>query len=137
MTATEAREKIISEFINGYYEWLEDVKAVEGKEWREIFNSEYFKKYPMTPADGDNVASVKDNQKWLVWYHRNIFNGRWLKDWEKEGFEKQTIWALRAEGFLFVSEYSNWNARSTGHTAFYFISQATAKEIYKGMKVGM
>lgn len=120
-----ARTEIAKEFIETFHEWLKDVT--------ELTESEYWatRKYDLRPADG---ADIKDNQKWLLWFQKNVYSGRWLPHWELAGYDKQVIWALHRDGFLSYQWYSNALARATGRTDFYYISQNTAKQIYKQYK---
>lgn len=123
MTTAEAKAKIGDEFIRRFYEWLDDYDNMPDRE--------YGRKYGW--LKNPEVES-KDNIKSLIRFQKYIFSGRWLPEWEREGYERNTIWDLNREGFLSYQEYSNWNARATGRTDFYYISQKTAKEIYKASK---
>ncbi len=122
MTTAEAKARISTEFLTRYYEWLEDEKTLEEKAYAEKYGYRKCK------------SEVKDNIAGLMIFQKYIFNGRWLAGWEKAGYEKQVIWALAQEKFLSRDEDHSWMARQTGRTVFYYLSQATAKQIYKANK---
>lgn len=123
MTTTEARAKISEEFMSRYFEWLKD--------YEEMADMDYGRKYGW---QRNPEIEAKDNMKSLIRFQKYMFSGRWLQEWEKAGYDRKTIWDLNREGFLSYQMYSNWNARASGRTDFYYISQKTAKEIYKGSK---
>lgn len=117
-----AKAKIETEFMKKYNEWLED--------YANLSDHDYGWKYGWTKSKnffGDSVKSV-------VLFQKYIWNGRWMPDWEKAGYDKKVIWQLANDKYLSYNYYSNWNARASGHTDFYFISQALAKKIYKSNK---
>lgn len=120
-----AKEAIASEFINSYYDFLGEVRNGYSQ------TMEFGKKYGFTLTDEGVETHSKDSLKNLAWYQSRVFSGRWLQDWEAVGYNRFLIWELARQGFLSEKEYSNWNARATGRTSFFFISQKTAKEIYK------
>lgn len=129
MTKQEAREKISAEFISRYDEFRSDAKA-SGTEWN-VFG----KKYGIYFSSQEVANSrSKDTLKNLNWFQQNIFNGHWIQDWEKAGFDRRVIYQLHQDGFLSYNYWSNWHARATGHTDFYYISQKVAKEIYNEHK---
>ena len=129
MTIEEARKKIEQEFIDRYYQFLEDMRATKPDD------REFGKKYGFFFVDPERVKKFsKDNQATLLYFQTNVFNGRWAQKWNAEGIDNSTLWSLKQSGFLSYSYYSNWNARATGRQEFYYISQATAKEIYKANK---
>ncbi len=115
MTVTETKMMIKAEFIKTYYEWLKDLKEMSDKD--------YGFKYGWAKSQKE----FKDNQQTMLTFTKYIFNAfRTDKQWEEAGYEKQIIWQLTREGFL--SETSRkWKT-------FRYISQATAKQIYKEMK---
>ena len=123
MTINEAKERISEEFMSKYREWLKD--------YAEMTERDYGKKYGWQK---NPEIEAKDNLKSVIRFQKYIFSGRWLPEWEKAGYDRETIWQLSREKFLSNQEYSNWNARMTGRTSFYYISQAKAKEIYKAYK---
>ena len=122
MTVKEAKEMIKAEFIKRFYEWLDDEKNLDPKD--------YGWKYGWQKSE----VLHKDNLKSVLTFQKYMFSGRWLPEWVKEGYDHKTIWALHHEGFLSLTEHNNWMARQTGKTDFYFISQKTAREIYKESK---
>ena len=124
MTAIEAKERICEEFLAAYREWLADR--------HELSDMEYGKKYGWQKSE--RLMSMKDNLQAVSFFQKYIFTGRWLPAWEKVGYDRNAIWDLHREGFLSYQMYSNWQARATGRTDFYYISQKTAKEIYKAAK---
>lgn len=117
----DAKAKISNEFIDRYHTWLKD--------YDELSDHDYGWKYGWTKSKSMPVA--KDCMKSVMMFQKYIFSGRWLPDWEKAGFDRKVIWQLYRDKFLSNTEYSNSHARATGHTSWYFISQATAKAIYK------
>lgn len=123
MTTAEARAKISEEFMSKFYEWLKDYEEMPYRDYGWKYG---WQKNPEVEA--------KDNIKSLVRFQKYIFSGRWEPEWVRAGYDRNTIWELHREGFLSYQMYSNWNARATGKTDFYYISQKTAKEIYKASK---
>lgn len=128
MTREEAIKKIEQEFIDRFYEFINDVNTMEDG------NRDFGMKYGYHLNDAMRKEHGKNTQGNLLWFQTHIYSGRWLPDWIKAGFEIETICELSRSGFLSHNYYCNWNARATGHTNFYYISQATAKEIYKTYK---
>lgn len=124
MAVREARVRIAQEFMDKFYEWLDDLDKMP--------DYEYGRKYGWQKSQ----KAIKDNLKGVTTFQKYIFSGRWLPQWERAGYDKSDIWELSREKFLSNVEYSNWEARQTGRTSFYFISQARAKEIYKAYKSG-
>ena len=122
MKDAEARWRISKEFIEGFYQWIDDEKTMPDRE--------YAKKY----GCGKGEIQHEDNFKGVKVYLEFIFNGRWLKDWEKAGYDKHVIWRLKDKGFLRLKEYSNWMARQLRETDFYYIPQSSAREIYRAFK---
>ena len=123
---TAARGKITAEFIDRYYEFLNDVPNGNTRDfgW----------KYGIMLTDEGIKNHTKDTMKNFLWYQQKIFAGRWLPKWIEAGYTKQVIWALHNEGFLSYQMYSNHMARASGRTDWYYISQRIAKEIYKEHK---
>ena len=122
MTTAEAKAKIKKEFIERFYQWLDDEKNLSP--------NDYGWKYGWQKGD----VLHQDNLKSVMTFQKYMFSGRWLPDWEKAGYDSRIIWDLNKEGFLSYQMYSNWMARNTGKTDFFFMSQKTAKEIYKEYK---
>lgn len=129
MTLDEARVKIEREFIDGYYEFLEDVNT-----WDPEDPNGFGKKYGFVGNERFKELHGKDTQKNLLWYQGHVFTGRYLPAWEKIGYDRRFIYDLHRSGFLSYQYYSNWMARATGQTDFYYINQAIAKTIYKKYK---
>lgn len=118
----EAKAKMESEFMSKYAAWLDDFENLSDRD--------YGRKYGWTKSKsfcGDCLKSV-------VLFQKYIWSGRWMCDWEKAGYDKKVIWQLANEKYLSHSYYSNWHARATGHTDFYYFSQVMAKQIYKAHK---
>ena len=122
----EARNSIKAEFINRYYEFLEDVPNGG--------TMEFGRKYGILLTEDGIKNHSKDTMKNLLWYQQNIFSGRWLPKWVEAGYSKHVIWDLSNEGFLSYQMYSNHMARATGRTDWYYISQRVARDIYKEHK---
>lgn len=122
MTLEEAKAKIGQELISGFREWLNDLETLP--------EDEYGRKYGW----GKGAVKQTDSYKSLKVYMEYFFTGRYLHGWVNAGYEKETIYELNREGFLSYQNYSNWKARQTGRTEWYYIPQRTAKEIYKASR---
>lgn len=120
MSTNEVKERICQEYIAKYHEWLTD--------YAEMPDLEYGMKYGWQK---NPELIVKDSIKAITYFQKYIFSGRWLPAWEREGYDRRSIWDLNREGFLSYQEYGNWTARATGRTDFYFISQKTARQIWR------
>lgn len=120
--AKEAKAKIEQEFISLYYEWRKDIADMSEHDfgWKYGF--------------GKPKKEIKDNLSGVVCFQKYGFQGRWIQGWERAGYDRFTIWELVKKGFLSCKEYSNWQARASRCTEWVFISQATAKQIYKQAK---
>lgn len=120
MTTTEAKKMISEEFLKLYREWLED--------YENMGEREYGKKYGW----GRNPEiEVKDGLKAVVMFQKYVFSGRYIQGWKDAGYDSRVIWELKKDGFLSYQYYSNWEARMRGRQDFLYISQKTAKQIYK------
>ena len=122
MTTIEAKEKISRELIDSFREYLKD--------WDEMPDSEFGKKYGW----GKGSSRPQYSFETLKGFMDDIFGGRWLPDWVSEGYPREVIWELHHDKWLSLQEYSNYRARMTGRTSFYYISQRTAREIWKQYK---
>lgn len=131
MTVNEAKEMIAKEFIDKYYEFLNDVNTMDVTD---TSRGGFAWKYGFIGGENFKKLHGKDTQKNLLWFQANVKSGRWLYNWEKVGYDRKTIWALYHEGFLSCQYYTNSMARATGQTEFYYINQANAKVIYKENK---
>lgn len=122
-TLEQACDKICREFMYRYHTFIRDVLDYEeksfGKEYGFYLSADAQKKYS------------KDTQQTLLFFQSNVFSGRFLPAWEKEGYDRNTIWGLKFNGLLSHDYHSNYQARMRGETDFYYISQQTAKEIRK------
>lgn len=120
MTTAEAKTKITEEMHEGFLEWLKDLEGMSendfGKKYGWIMNKE--KQYGF------------DLRSFLV-YREYFFLGRYIPYWEKAGYERQAIYDLHKEKWLSYTYYSNWKARASNRTEWYFIPVRTAKEIWK------
>lgn len=123
MTTAEAKEMIKKEFMESYREWLKDE--------REMPDGEYGRKYGWGKSPVGPHKDCFDSVKVFMEY---VFAGRYLPGWVRQGYDKETIWALYREGFLSYKNYSNWNARMRGQEDWFFITQKTARMIYKEAK---
>ena len=127
MENREIKMLIAKEFIDRYLEWLNDYNS------HEMTEREYARKYGW----GKGAAEMKDLQKSMLWFHGHIFSGKSISDWKKENcIELRTLVELHRGGFLSYDYCSSWKARQLGKTAFYYINQNKAKEIYKAYKNG-
>ena len=121
--ALEARERISKEFIENYYIWLTDRNTLDVKSFGKKYGCEYTERTPS-----------KDSIKAVVSFQKYIFAGRYINAWEQAGYDKHAIWELHSEGFLSLDQDNSWQAHQLGKVDFYYISQKTAKEIYKAYK---
>lgn len=121
-----AKEAIGKEFLQRFDEFLHDVPNGESRD--------FGKKYGFTLTQEGIEEHKKDTIKNLMWFQSRVFSGRYLPDWERQGFNRYVIWDLANQGFLSNQEFSNYQARATGRTSFYYISQKVAKELYKDAK---
>lgn len=127
----EARAAIATEFMNGFYEFLADVKAYGNGSFDP---HDFGMKYGYRLTENGIKEHSKDTQKNMLWYHANIFSGRHTWGWEKAGYSSEVIWKLWREGFLSHDACWSYKARINGKTDFYYINQVTAKQIYKDNK---
>lgn len=115
MTASEAKQRIKEEFMQKYYEWLND--------YVNLSNHDYGWKYGWQK----NGKQYKDNQSSVIVFVKYMFSAfRTDDEWEKAGYEREVIHQLNREGFL-SDTTRRW-------VRYRYISQATAKQIYKEMK---
>lgn len=119
------RDKISREFICRYQEWYSDAITLE--------NQDYSLKYGWLKSE--TVSNLKDSIKAVLYFQKYIFNGKWLYEWEKDGFTKTELWDLVREGFLSEKCYTSSKAYATGKTNFIYFSQKTAKELYKSYRL--
>ena len=122
MTTQEAKERISLELMDSFREWISDYDAMTDYDFMRKYTYGKGKEKPKYPFES------------LKHFMNYEFGGRWLPHWIKEGYPREVIWALHREAWLSLQEYSNWNARATGRTAFYYLSQRTAREIWKANK---
>lgn len=116
MTTQEAKAKIKEEFMQRYEEWFSDLHTLN--------DHDFGWKYGLTPRDRDNW---KDNLKAVTAFQRYFFDaGRTFEEWLKKGYSRDAIFDLRREKFL--------GDRSQKWVLYFFITQKTAKEIYKEYK---
>lgn len=119
----QAMESIKKEFMGRYNEWLSDVNNLEdmdfGRKWG-------YCRTELTPR--------KDNLKAVECFQRYFGISRFPKGWENAGYDLKDIWALHNDGFLSLQEFWGSRARQEGKSALYFVSQKTAKQIYKEAK---
>ena len=108
-----AKERIKEEYIDKFYEWLDDELHME--------DIEYGRKYGYCKGKKLHTDCVTS----IISFQKYIFSGRTEKGWVDAGYAKEDIWALAKEGFL--SRWENFKERKT----YYFITQNRAKEIYK------
>lgn len=126
MEIKEAKLRIATEFIAKYREWLDDYNNPE------ISDRDLGWKYGWRRS----AETLKDTQKTMLWFQGHIFSGKYILQWKKDGIDLQTLVELNRSGFLSYDFCSSHRARMLGKTDFYYISQKTAKEIYKAYKNG-
>ena len=119
MNAAETKERIISDFITRYYQWHQDLKDMPERD------------YGLKDMYCKPKEEMKDNMKALMYFHSHIFCGRWLQNWERDGYAWDDLFPLIKDGFLSHKNYWGRNARMTGHYNWIWINQKMAKEIYK------
>ena len=122
MNKEEAIQRIKEDFMNRYYTWMKD--------YEEMPEKDYARKYGWYKGE----AGKKDNLKNVASFQKYIFQGRYIGGWVKEGYSREIIWELHRDGFLSYDYCTSYQARVTGRADFYYISQKTAKEIYKEYK---
>ena len=111
----EAKAKISEEFINRFYEWLDDEKNLP--------DYEYGKKYGWSKSK----ELHKDNLKAVEAFQKYIFCAFWMVDrWESFGYDRHVIWELTNDKFL-SEQIRKWKT-------YYYISQRIAKQIYREHK---
>ena len=124
----DAKKSISEEFVSRFYEFADDAVAFGT-------TTEFGRKYGIYFRDEAKAAQrAKPTLANIAWFQQNIYCGRNLPAWEKAGYPKQMIWMLHKIGFLSEQYNSGWQARVTGTGSFYYISQATAKEIFRQYK---
>lgn len=118
MNKEEAKAKITAEFITRYNQWLEDKDNLP-----EI---DYARKYP---TYSERIRTLKDNFTAVAYFQSNVYNGKWKYQWVNEGYDFSDLMQLVREGFLSITEYTNRYKHPD--TARFYLSQKTAKEIWK------
>ena len=121
--AKEALARIEKEFIDRYYEWLDDIDNMNDHDFGWKYG--FCKRKDIVVKD--NIAGVTRFQKYG-------WQGRWMPDWEKAGFDKYVLWELVKKGSLSCKEYFNSYAVAIRHNEWVFISQEKAKAIYRAHK---
>ena len=125
MTIEETRVKIEQEFMNRFYEFINDVNE------KEINDRDFGWKYGYVLTESMKKKFSKGTQSNLMWFQSHIFSGKYLQQWKADGINPIELHRI---GFLSYDYCSSHKARMLGKTDFYYISQATAKEIYKAHK---
>lgn len=113
MTKEEARQAIKAEFMSQYEAWLKDATDMEERE--------YARKYGWYRTE--QYAGLKDSVKAVTLFQKYIHRSRTMKEMEKAFGDWKAIRELYIEGWLSVVQ-KKW-------VNYYFISQRTAKEIWK------
>ena len=119
VTVEGLKTAVAEEMIQKFREWLDD--------YTKMSDRDYCRKYGWGRTD---KRYGYDPQSFMV-FHEYFFNGRYLPGWVKAGYTQESIHALHNAGFLSYKYYSNWSARNTGHSEWYYISKRTAKQIWK------
>jgi hypothetical protein len=119
MDKGEAKERITAEFIAKYNEWLNE-KA-------NLTKLEYAQKYGFYKTE--KVVALKDNLTAVTYFQSNIYKGKWAYQWVREGYEFEILKQLAHDGFLSHTQY--YNLHKHPDTDYFYISQKTAKLIYK------
>lgn len=128
----ETKKKITDEFIRRFYEFIEDVKKyINGELAQRDFGWKYGWAFNSIEIAEKHTKETLSN---IAFFQKNVYCGKWSFKWEKEGYNMKVIWKLVESGFLSHNEYWNSNARASGQTDLYYISQATAKQILKEYK---
>lgn len=122
MNTQEAKERITKEFITRYTEWFNDKTNLSDRE--------YGMKYIYCRTE--KVIALKDNLTAVSYFQSHIYNGKWRYEWIAEGYDFDIIKQLAHEGFLSYTQY--YNMHKHPDTAYAYISQKLAKQIYKDHK---
>lgn len=105
---------IKAEFMERYDEWFKDRT--------ELNDHDYGWKYGWQKSE--KLLSLKDNLTAVAMFQKYIFSAyRTTNQWKRAGYDERAIWDLCREGFLSMRDHKRETYR--------FISQKTAKEIYK------
>lgn len=114
MTTQEAKQIIMDDFMARYYQWMQDRI--------DLNDDDYGWKYGWQKSE--KLMKLKDNLTAVAVFQKYIEPMRTDEKIEKQfGIERRIVWELSKEKF-FSSSQKQWHM-------YYFISQQTAKEIYK------
>ena len=128
----ETKSKICDEFIGRFHEFISDVTNLISGEMTE-FN--FGKKYGFTFRTPEIAKKhIKENLTNIAFFQKNVFCGKYTKGWENSGYNIRVVWKLKDEGFLSYDYNYSSRARADGKTDFFYISQETAKKIFKEYK---
>lgn len=114
MKVPEAKEIIKKDFMDRYNTWMQDRF--------ELNDHDYGWKYGWQKSE--KLMSLKDNLTAVAMFQKYIYPVRRVEKFAREvGIEKEVVWELSTEKWL-SSVQKKWEL-------YYFISQKTAKEIWK------
>lgn len=123
MNVEGLKKLVAEEMVQKFREWLDD--------YTKMSDREYGRKYGWGRTDKQYTF----NKESFMVFHKYFFNGRYIQGWLKAGYTPESIYALHLEKFLSYKYYSNWSAKQTGHSEWYYISKRTAGQIWKMVNV--
>lgn len=128
----ETKERIIKEFIDGFYKFISDVNQCISGEMTEY---DFGKKYGFTFRDMEIAKKhTKETLSNVAFFQKNVSSGKYTKGWKDSGYDINVIWKLKDIGFLSYDYNYSSRAKVEGRTDFFYISQETAKKIFKEYK---
>lgn len=128
----ETKKRITYEFISRFYEFIEDVKKYISSEFdQKDFGWKYGWVFNSIETAEKHTKETLSN---IAFFQKKVYCGKWSFKWENDGYNLRVIWKLAESGFLSHDQYYNNNARVSGKTDFYYISQATAKQLFREYK---
>lgn len=129
--ANKAWNRICEEFIQEFLDFISDVENVISESMTEY---DFGRKYGFTIHKNLLANHTKKNLTNLTFFQKNVSSGRYTNGWKKAGYDMKDIYELKDAGLLSYRYNYGSHARMTGRTDFYFISQETAKKIFKEYK---
>lgn len=130
-SANKAWNRICEEFIHEFLEFIKDVESVISENMTEY---NFGRKYGFIIHKNLLANHTKKNLTNLTFFQKNVSSGRYTDGWKKAGYDMKDIYELKNAGLLSYKYNYGSHARMTGRTDFYFISQETAKKIFKEYK---
>ncbi len=119
----EAKEKVSKIFMDKFYEFIDDVENTRGN------GKDFAWKYGFTIRPEFVEKWTKNTMTNAAKFASQVFDGGTIDFWMNNGFEKEMIWKLVADGFL--SQSTRWKSNSK---TFYFLRKDTINKIFKAHK---